>query len=238
MRKRNPVSDEIYENIEHNFAPLIEFKKREWKFTQKQKEIISRALDPEARILFLHGPAGTAKTYLALYCSFLMMSRDKTLDLLYVRTATESASKQMGALPGNLERKFDPFVAPLYDKMEEILTPSSVASTMKSGMLKASPVNFLRGASWMRKLITIDEAQNFDRHEIATALTRLGKDSKLIVCGDPKQSDLNGKNCFPHIISTFDDEESRAHGIFVFELDESEIHRDEIIKFLIKKLDL
>jgi phosphate starvation-inducible PhoH-like protein len=238
MTKHHVVENEIRTALEGNFIPTIEFKRREWKFSKNQREIINKILDQTARIVIIYGPAGTAKTYLAVYGALSIMARDKTKDILYIRTAVESASKQLGSLPGNLSRKFDPFIAPLNDKLEEMLNPHSIASVMKSEMLEALPVNFLRGASWQNKIVIVDEAQNFNSHEMATTLTRMGKNTQLILCGDPKQSDLNGRSCFPQIIAAFDDEESREHGIFTFRLTEEDIFRDEIVKFLVKKLSL
>jgi len=84
----------------------------------------------------------------------------------------------------------------------------------------------------------MDEAQNSTAKEITTLLTRVGYFSKLFICGDPRQSDINGKSGFETMCKVFDDAESKEQGIHVFYLSEEDIVRSEIVKFIVKKLNL
>jgi phosphate starvation-inducible PhoH-like protein len=99
------------------------------------------------------------------------------------------------------------------------------------------PINYLRGASWNNKIVIADEAQNFTFKELTTLITRLGESSKLIVCGDFLQSDINGKTGFKTMFDLFNDEDSRRKGIHTFEFTKKDIKRNKILSFIIGKLE-
>jgi phosphate starvation-inducible protein PhoH and related proteins len=209
------------------------------RFTTKQKEFIETSLSDKTKMMFLSGPAGSTKTYMAVYSALRLMAVDEDLDLMYVRTVIESADKGLGALPGDLEEKFNPYMAPLIDKLDEMLPARGYAAKkdlMSKGRIHAMPINFLRGASWLNKIVIADEAQNFSHKELVTLVTRLGENSKLFICGDFMQSDINGKTGFKPMFELFNDEESRKKGIECFSFDESDIKRSQILKFIIQKL--
>lgn len=214
----------------------IRIKKKNFKFSNKQVHLLDLLLDPENKIIFISGEAGTSKTYMALYASIEMMSQDAEKDLLYVRSIIESAEKGLGSLPGDIAEKFDPFLMPLYDKMEEIVMPQDVLSLKAEGRIAAMPINFMRGASWANKIVVADEAQNFTFKELTTLITRIGEGSKLIICGDCMQSDIGSGTGFSPMLKIFNDEESKERGIQTFFFLEEDIVRSDILKFLIKKL--
>tara|TARA_B100001123_G_C15225975_1_gene993156 strand:+ start:348 stop:1052 length:705 start_codon:yes stop_codon:yes gene_type:complete len=207
------------------------------RLTEKQKDFLRISLAAQTKIIFLSGPAGSTKTYMAVYSALRWLSSSTDLDLLYVRTIIESAEKNMGSLPGNADEKFDPYLRPLYDKLEEMLKPADQESLRKSNRLLAIPVNYLRGANWKNKIVVADEAQNFTAKELVTLITRIGEGSKLFICGDFLQSDINGKTGFRDIANIFHDEESKKRGIEYFEFDKDDILRSEILKFIIEKLE-
>ena len=207
------------------------------KLTEKQKTFLKLALSPKTNILFVSGPAGSTKTYMAVYAALRWLSMQKELDLLYVRTIIESGEKNMGALPGTADEKFDPYLRPLYDKLEEMLANQDQEALKKAGRVLALPINYLRGASWRDKIVVADEAQNFTPKELITLITRVGENSKLFICGDFLQSDINGKTGFKSVAKAFDDKESMAHGIHYFEFTKEDILRSDILKFIINKLE-
>ena len=100
------------------------------------------------------------------------------------------------------------------------------------------PINFLRGANWINKIVVADEAQNFTFKELITLVTRLGYNSKLFICGDSMQSDINGSTGFEEMCNLFNDSQSRSRGIEHFEFDEGDIKRSPLLKFIISKLRL
>lgn len=148
----------------------IKFKNRKFKFTDKQKSLLDLILNPENKIIFISGPAGTSKTYISLYGALQIMQENKEKDLIYIRSIAESADKGLGSLPGDISEKFDPFLMPLYDKLEEIIHAGDVAFLKNQEKIAAAPINFLRGASWNNKLIVADEAQNFTFKELTTLI--------------------------------------------------------------------
>tara|TARA_Y100000401_G_C8307627_1_gene217879 strand:- start:466 stop:1077 length:612 start_codon:yes stop_codon:yes gene_type:complete len=198
---------------------------------------LSTLLDPEVKIFFVSGPAGSSKTYMSLYGCLRLMAEDTEKELLYVRSIAESADKGLGSLPGDMAEKFNPFLMPLYDKLEEIVFEGDTAFLKQKGRISAVPINFLRGANWNNKLIVADEAQNFTFKELTTLVTRLGEDSKLIICGDFMQSDINGKTGFREMFDLFSDEKSMENGIHSFKFTRSDIVRSKILKFIISKLE-
>ena len=181
------------------------------KLTERQKIFLSLALRGDTNIMFVSGPAGSTKTYMAVYSALRHLSSHEDLDLLYVRTVIESGEKGLGALPGDIEEKFNPYMMPLEDKLAEMLpkTNTAKAEMLDSGRLQAMPINYLRGASWKNKVVIADEAQNFTFKELTTLITRLGTNCRLFICGDFMQSDINGRTGFKKMFKIFSDQESQ-----------------------------
>ena len=223
--------------LEPHFHHSIKFKQRKFKFTARQRRFLATLLDPNVKIFFVSGPAGSCKTYMSLYGCLRLMAVDTEKELLYVRSIAESADKGLGSLPGDITEKFNPFLMPLYDKLEEIVFEGDTAFLKQKGRISAVPINFLRGANWSNKLIVADEAQNFTFKELTTLVTRLGEDSKLIICGDFMQSDINGKTGFGEMFDLFSDEQSEENGIHSFKFTRADIVRSKILKFIISKLE-
>ena len=103
-----------------------------------------------------------------------------------------------------------------------------------SNYMKCIPVNFLRGSTFTNSVVIVDEAQNLEHSELVTILTRFGKNCKLFVIGDTRQSDIFGKSGFEKIMTAFDTEESHANGICAFHLTEEDITRSKLLKFIVK----
>jgi len=224
-------------------SPLIgnkldEFRLRSFKLTEKQKTLLSLCMDPETKIIFISGPAGSSKTYMAIYSALRIMQESRDMDLLYIRTIIESAERGLGALPGDLQEKFNPYIMPLLEKLDEIIPAETTSKKelLQDKRIDAMPINFLRGASWKNKIVIMDEAQNATIKELTTLVTRIGENTKLFICGDLMQSDINGKSGFNEIIKIFNDEESSDKGIHTFKFNTSDIKRSAILKFIIKKI--
>jgi hypothetical protein len=203
-----------------------------------EKECQCIMVEDESHLYLTNDFIVTHNTYMALYGAIEMMSEDADKQLLYIRSIIESADKGLGSLPGDIAEKFDPFLMPLYDKLEEIVAPQDVAHLKTTGRISAVPINFLRGASWTKKIIIADESQNFSAKELITLITRIGEGSKIIICGDPMQSDIGkSKSGFMPMLQTFNDEESKLRGIQTFMFSKSDIVRSEILKFIVEKLE-
>lgn len=206
-------------------------------WTEKQRALIELILDKETKVLFLKGVAGTAKTFCSIYCGLHLLNQRRISDLVYVRSIIESASRSLGSLPGESSNKMQPFLMPLFDKLSELLPDGDIKKLNAEDRIKGIPINFLRGASLNAQYIIIDEAQNLDYKELTTAITRLGKYSKIIICGDPDQSDLNGRSGFLPMFDLFDDESSREQGIFCLSLTKDDIVRSGILRYIIERIE-
>jgi phosphate starvation-inducible PhoH-like protein len=156
--------------------------------------------------------------------------------ITYVRTIAESGEKSLGALPGEMAEKINPYMMPMNEKLDELLIPGQASIVKEKDIVKGMPVNYLRGASWRDEIVIADESQNFTFKELTTLMTRLGEGSKLIICGDPMQSDINGKSGFADMYRLFNDEESKAQGVHTFHFGAEDIMRSEILKFVITKI--
>lgn len=208
------------------------------KLDAKQKRFLEKSLSPETKIMFINGPAGTSKTYMSIYSALRLLSAQEELDLIYVRTVIESADKGLGALPGDLQEKFNPYIVPLMDKLDEMLPKNTTIKTdlLNKNRVSAFPVNFLRGASWKDKVIVADEAQNFTFKELTTLITRIGENTRLFILGDTMQTDINGKSGFKQMFDIFNDQESRDQGIECFTFTEKDIKRSEILKYIVSHI--
>ena len=204
--------------------------------TEKQKQFLEIALDKNTKMMFISGPAGTSKTYVSIMAALQLLNLKKVSDLLYLRSAVESADSKIGFLPGEADEKMAPYLQPLLEKLNELLPKADVDLLEKDGRVSSVPIGFLRGLNWNAKCIIADEAQNMTQKELITLITRTGEFSKVFVIGDPDQSDIGNKSGFTKIINLFDDDESRQNGIFIFKFTEDDIVRSGLVKYIIKKL--
>ncbi len=221
----------------NQLSQKIRFKKRSFNFTENQVSFLKTAIDSESKLMFLAGPAGTAKTYMAVY-SALQMMIDSGLekDILYIRSIAESADRSIGSLPGSIEEKFGVFASPFYDKLHEMLNVTDIKMLKEKRQFDCIPVNFVRGANWNDTIVIVDEAQNLSFNELMTVLTRIAENSKIIICGDMMQSDIRHSG-FSKIFKAFDDDESKQNGVFCTSFGVEDIKRSEILKFIVSKLD-
>ena len=206
--------------------------------TQKQKDFLKLALDNNTNIVFISGPSGSSKSFLSVLATLELMNMKKLSDLIYIRSIVESSDSKMGFLPGDAGEKLSPYLEPLMEKLDELLHAADISMLLKEKRIVGKPTGYLRGLNWNAKGVIMDEAQNSTLKELTTLMTRLGKFSKLFICGDPMQSDINGKSGFDKMCNIFNDEESRAKGIHVFYLTEEDIVRSEIVRYIVKKLEL
>jgi phosphate starvation-inducible PhoH-like protein len=214
----------------------IDFKQRKFKFSNKQKELLDLCLNPDTKAIFIAGPAGSSKTYMAIYAALNLLASKRELEMTYIRSIAESADKGIGSLPGDVNEKFLPFSIPLDDKLDEIITAPTAINMKKDGVIGVMPINFVRGSSWTNRVVVADESQNFSHKELVTLITRIGENAKLFVCGDLMQSDIRLSG-FEEMIELFDDEDSKARGIHVFKFGNEDIYRSEILRFIVAKLE-
>jgi phosphate starvation-inducible PhoH-like protein len=204
--------------------------------TEKQKKFIELALDRKVKLLLVSGPAGSTKTYLSVLASLMLMNEKKISDILYVRSIVESADVKMGTLPGEADDKLSPYKRPLIDKLDELLPKDDIQFLIKDNRIEGLPIGYLRGLNWNAKAVIGDEMQNCTKKELITMMTRTGEFSKVFMCGDPQQSDIGARSGFRDIFNLFNDDESKANGIYTFEFTEDDILRSALVKFIVQKI--
>ena len=142
-----------------------------------------------AELVFGVGPAGTGKTYLAVAQAVSLLERGEVDRIVLSRPAVE-AGERLGFLPGDMKEKVDPYLRPLYDALYDLMPPERVERGLQSGVLEIAPLAFMRGRTLASSAIILDEAQNSSSMQMKMFLTRLGENSRMIVCGDVTQIDL------------------------------------------------
>jgi phosphate starvation-inducible PhoH-like protein len=140
-------------------------------------------------IIFALGPAGTGKTYLAVAQAVSQLITGSVDRLILSRPAVE-AGERLGFLPGDMKEKVDPYLRPLYDALYDTLPAEQVERRISSGEIEIAPIAFMRGRTLAESFIILDEAQNTTPNQMKMFLTRFGMNSRMVICGDPRQVDL------------------------------------------------
>ena len=159
--------------------------------TQNQKDYFKLLNSKD--IVFAYGPAGTGKTFLAVAKAVASLQQGLVKKIVLSRPAVEAGEK-LGFLPGDLKEKVDPFLRPIYDALYEMMPYDQVEKKLANNIIEIAPIAFMRGRTLEDCFIILDEAQNTTKIQMKMFLTRLGKNSKMVVVGDNTQIDLISKN--------------------------------------------
>ena len=138
---------------------------------------------------FAIGPAGTGKTFLAVCYAVSLLKEKKISKIILTRPAVE-AGENLGFLPGDLKEKVDPYLRPLYDALDQLLSAEKTEQYIEKGIIEIAPLAYMRGRTLDDAVIILDEAQNTSKSQMLMFLSRLGMNSKMIVTGDVQQIDL------------------------------------------------
>ena len=186
------------------------------------------------QICFAVGPAGTGKTFLAIAHALSQLLTGKKQKIVLTRPVVE-AGESLGFLPGDLSQKLNPYLKPLYDSMEYLLTPAQIKKLEENGSIEISPLAYMRGRSINKAVIILDEAQNTTKNQMKMFLTRLGESSQAIITGDITQIDLPKKSesGLVHALSILHDIESLS----ITEFSKNDIIRSRIVKEIISCYD-
>jgi phosphate starvation-inducible PhoH-like protein len=151
--------------------------------------------NPENSIVFIDGIAGTGKTYISASWGLEHLLKGKFDKMVITRPYVE-AGESLGFLPGDFDTKIAPFMIPIFDVMGDHLTKDDVDSLFKSGKIVTLPLAYMRGVTFKNSFVLLDEGQNATVKQMHLFLTRIGKNSKVVVTGDASQSDLGPRNGF------------------------------------------
>lgn len=189
--------------------------------TAKNKEqqfALHTLTDDDIPLITLTGLPGSGKTYLSFMAGIKLVSDGAYDRIVYTRPIT-TVDKGLGFLPGSIEEKWEPYMAPIEDNFRNAFGDLSYFSLMKEkGQIDIAPISYMRGRSFKNCYIIVDEAQNCTPHELKTIITRMAEGSKLILCGDTKQIDdvyMNeSSNGLSIIIGKFKNSDLSAHVTF------------------------
>jgi phosphate starvation-inducible PhoH-like protein len=182
-------------------------------------------------MLFAVGPAGTGKTYTAVALAVQALKNKEVKRIILTRPAVE-AGENLGFLPGDFKDKLDPYMQPLYDALRDMIPHEKLDSYMERGVLQIAPLAFMRGRTLDSAYVILDEAQNTTHSQMKMFLTRMGKNAKFIITGDPGQIDLPRKQVsgLKEALLALKDIE----GIGMVYLDEKDVVRHRIVRKIIK----
>ena len=143
-------------------------------------------------LVFVIGPAGTGKTYTSVALAVKFLKEKKVKRIILTRPAVE-AGENLGFLPGDMNDKLDPYMQPLYDALREMIPKEKLKKFIESGTIQIAPLAYMRGRNLDDAFVILDEAQNTTHSQMKMFLTRMGKNAKFIITGDPGQIDLPRK---------------------------------------------
>lgn len=242
--RKGKKNDGVRENEIEDLEKSLKHKKWEYDFdvtnkytfNEKQTQFFDVLHKDDSHLAMVDGPAGTAKTYLAVYAALKLVAKRKLDNIIYVRSVVESANKSIGFLPGEIDEKFAPWAMPLHGKLEELVSPAVIKNLISTNVIQCLPVNFLRGLTFRNSFVIVDEAQNLTLPELTTILTRFGHNSKYVIAGDSLQADIGKLSGFNKILAAFTNSECISKGIHTFKFTENEIVRSEILRFIVSRL--
>jgi len=154
-----------------------------------QEAYVDALNDSEVPVVFGTGPAGCGKTLFACATAIQALKRGEISRIIFTRPVV-SAEEDIGFLPGNILRKMDPWLQPLFDVFLEYYTQKEIDGMIAGGTIEISPLGFMRGRTFKRAFIIADEMQNSSPNQMLMLLTRIGMGSKIVVTGDLRQTDL------------------------------------------------
>ena len=204
-------------------------KKEIWARTKGQAKLFKEILKKE--ILFVIGPAGTGKTFIAVSHAVSLLSSGLVDKIIISRPAVEAGEK-LGFLPGDLKEKIDPYLRPIYDCLDENLSKEKVIKLIDSQKIEIAPIAHLRGRTLNNSYIILDEAQNTSPIQMKMFLTRLGENSKMVITGDVTQIDLplNNKSGLVDAVNNL----KKVKDISFVNLTDKDVVRHPLVQKIIK----
>ena len=188
----------------------------------------------ERDMVFALGPAGSGKTYLAVAQGVSLLLTGKVERIVLSRPAVE-AGERLGFLPGDLKEKIDPYLRPLYDALHDMIPAEQIVHRMESGEIEIAPLAFMRGRTLAHCFVILDEAQNTTPMQMRMFLTRLGEGSRMVITGDPSQTDLpnNQRSGLTDAVETLEE----VNGIRFVRLTSQDVVRHDLVTRIVEAYD-
>ena len=196
--------------------------------TLNQRKIIDSVNKND--MVFAIGPAGTGKTYTGIALAVRALKNKNVKRIILTRPAIE-AGENLGFLPGDLKEKLDPYMQPLYDSLKDMIPSEKLKKYMEDEVIQIAPLAFMRGRTLDNAFVILDEGQNTTHSQMKMFLTRMGKNAKFIITGDPGQVDLP-RNAISGIKEAILILKSTP-GVGIVHLDESDVIRNKLVKKIV-----
>jgi len=196
--------------------------------TANQRKVVDACKKDD--MVFAIGPAGTGKTYTGVALAVKALKEKQVRRIILTRPAVE-AGENLGFLPGDLKEKLDPYMQPLYDALRDMIPAEKLAKYLEDGTIQIAPMAFMRGRTLDNAFVILDEAQNTTHAQMKMFLTRMGKNAKFLLTGDPGQIDLPRR-----IISGLKEALlilKDVDGISIIYLDDKDVIRHRLVKKVI-----
>ena len=196
--------------------------------TLNQRKIIDSVHKND--MVFAIGPAGTGKTYTGIALAVKALKNKNVKRIILTRPAIE-AGENLGFLPGDLKEKLDPYMQPLYDSLKDMIPSEKLKKYMEDEVIQIAPLAFMRGRTLDNAFVILDEGQNTTHSQMKMFLTRMGKNAKFIITGDPGQVDLprNAISGIKEAILIL----KNTLGVGIVHLDESDVIRNKLVKKIV-----
>ena len=182
-------------------------------------------------MVFAVGPAGTGKTYVGVALAVKALKEKQVRRIILTRPAVE-AGENLGFLPGDLKEKLDPYMQPLYDALRDMIPHEKLNAFIEAGIIEIAPLAFMRGRTLDNAFVILDEAQNTTHAQMKMFLTRMGRNAKFMITGDPGQIDL------PRKVSSGLKEAmlilQNVQGIAFLHLDDKDVVRHPLVRSIIE----
>jgi phosphate starvation-inducible PhoH-like protein len=181
-------------------------------------------------MVFAIGPAGTGKTYTGVALAVQALKNKQVKRIILTRPAVE-AGENLGFLPGDLKEKLDPYMQPLYDALRDMIPAEKLANFIENGTIQIAPLAFMRGRTLDNAFVILDEGQNTTHNQMKMFLTRMGKNAKFLLTGDPGQVDLPRRTIsgLKEALLILKDVE----GVGIVFLDDKDVIRHKLVKKII-----
>ncbi|RIV74347.1 PhoH family protein [Flagellimonas aequoris] len=196
--------------------------------TANQRKVVDACKKDD--MVFAIGPAGTGKTYTGVALAVKALKEKQVRRIILTRPAVE-AGENLGFLPGDLKEKLDPYMQPLYDALRDMIPAEKLAKYLEDGTIQIAPMAFMRGRTLDNAFVILDEAQNTTHAQMKMFLTRMGKNAKFLLTGDPGQIDLPRR-----VISGLKEALlilKNVDGISIIYLDDKDVIRHRLVKKVI-----
>ena len=207
--------------------------------TEKQKDYVKYLDDNNSKVIVSLGPAGTGKTLFACQKAINQLKTEEINKIIITRPVV-TVEEEIGFLPGNIIKKMDPWTKPLFDIFLEYFSKTELDIMLMNNKIEICPLAFMRGRTFKNAFIIADEMQNSSPNQMKMLTTRLGDNSRLVITGDLKQSDIktdNGLNDFILRLNKYQYENNSTTLIKLVEFNNIDIERSEIVKKIIEIYD-